>query len=264
MFYSIAIAIIKINNATESHIIRFIPKDLRHLMRRYNRQQHWDHNDNSRAATMKLEREKRIVSTNRKLSMDANRFVLSCIPMHAHSTRILRPKRAYGITVQRISRIYVARMQILTSRCVPDGFSTIFFFSPYDNVHVSTCVKLLIVLRGPSPQCRISVDRFEKGSRVTRSRPDTNDPIRQCIFQNAWVIGILVICRKKNRILENFIYSIKLNLCLNYYSVYLISQTIRVPSFYHIERLKIKRKWITQVYSSHSRVTFQQIIWIKA
>lgn len=50
------------------------------------------------ATTMEFEREERIVSTNRKLSMDANRFVLSFIPMHGHSTHILRPTRVrdYG------------------------------------------------------------------------------------------------------------------------------------------------------------------------
>jgi len=123
-------------------------------MRCYNKQQHWGHNDNSPPTTMKLEREERIVPTNRKLSMDVNRF-LQFIPIHSRSTRILRPTRAYGITVQRISRIYVARMQILTSRCVPNGFSTRFFSSLCNNVPVSTCIKLLMMLQGPNTRLSI-------------------------------------------------------------------------------------------------------------
>jgi len=42
MFYSISIAIIQINEIDNagSRITRFTPKDIRHIMRYYNRQQH--------------------------------------------------------------------------------------------------------------------------------------------------------------------------------------------------------------------------------
>lgn len=96
-----------------------------------------DHNDNSRTTTMKLEREDRF---DKPEAVDSMKWIDSysrLSPWNGHGTRILRPTRVRDYGTKDFPHIYVARMQILISRCIPDEFTI--FFPLYDNVHVSTC-----------------------------------------------------------------------------------------------------------------------------
>jgi len=129
--------------------------------------------------------------------IDSSSRLSPCID---HSTRILRPTRAYGITVQRISRIYVARMQILTSRCVPDGFSTIYFFFPTMTMCTVPRAWNFWLCYKDQARCKISVGL--KKVLHDRDQWGTSDPLCQCVFQNAWVIGILVTYKKKIELWE--------------------------------------------------------------
>lgn len=90
--------------------------------------QYRDHNDNSRTTTMKLEREDRF---DKPEAVDSMKWIDSysrLSPWHGHGTRILRPTRVRDYGTKDFPHIYVARMQILTSRCIPDEFTI--FFSP--------------------------------------------------------------------------------------------------------------------------------------
>lgn len=92
--------------------------------------QYRDHNDNSRTTTMELEREDRF---DKPEAVDSMKWIDSysrLSPWHCHGTRILRPTRVRDYGTKDFPHIYVARMQILTPRCIPATSSLyIFFFS---------------------------------------------------------------------------------------------------------------------------------------
>lgn len=108
---------------------------------------------------MELEREGRLVSTNRKLSMGANRFALSYIPVHGRGAHP-RPTRVrdYG------TKGFPAFTWLECKSSPRDEF-TVFFPLPLPlNVRVFTWAELLIVLHGPIPlaESRPETVRFKK------------------------------------------------------------------------------------------------------
>jgi len=138
---------------------------IRHIMWYYNRQQHWGHNDNSLrnhdgARTRRTDRFDKPEAVNGRESIrplvypHAPTIVLVSCVQHARTG--LRYKGFPAFTW----------LECKSSPRDATG-SRLYFFPHYDNVHVSTCVKLLIVLQGPSPMWNLG--RFKKGA--ARPRP---------------------------------------------------------------------------------------------
>jgi len=197
MFYSISIAIIQINEIDNagSRITRFTPKDIRHIMRYYNRQQHWGHNDNSLrnhdgARTRRTDRFDKPEAVNGRESIrplvypHAPTIVLVSCVQHART----------GLRYKGFPAFTWLECKSSPRDAFPTG-SRLYFFFP--TMTMCTFPRAWNFWLCYKDQARYRISVGLKKVLHDRDQWGTSDPLRQCVFQNAWVIGILVIYEEK-------------------------------------------------------------------